>query len=95
MLPDYFFQYALETFCEKRTTCRVEVPHYPNQPVDGPFNGAPPLPWDIPVSPEREFADLEYKLPVPHTAEVRVRSFFQLVTSDAYHRAKATRGLIM
>lgn len=69
--PSNALHYRLETFCEKRTTCRVEVPHYPHQRVDGPHNGTPPLPWNVPVSPEREFADLEYKLPVPHTAEVR------------------------
>ena len=67
----YLYQYILETFCEGRSTARTEVP-YREDVVDGPFNGPPPLPWDIACSPAEQFADQTYKLPVPHTAEVRV-----------------------
>ena len=69
------FQYTLETFCEGRTTARTEIP-FPGGVIDGPFNGPPPMPWDIPCAPAQHFADQVYKLPVPHTEEVRVSEGF-------------------
>ena len=61
----------METFCEGRSTARTEIPYH-GEAVDGPQFGPPPMPWDIACSPAEQFADLVYKLPVPHTAEVRV-----------------------
>ncbi|XP_067935197.1 protein SSUH2 homolog [Watersipora subatra] len=69
--PSNAFHYTLETFCEGRTTARTEIP-YLGDAVDGPFNGPPPMPWDITCAPTQQFSDQVYKLPVPHTAEVRM-----------------------
>ncbi|KAF6019655.1 hypothetical protein EB796_022018 [Bugula neritina] len=69
--PSNALHYTLETFCEGRTTARVEVPYF-GDAVDGPFNGPPPAPWNIICNPAQQFANNAYKLPVPHTEEVRV-----------------------
>ena len=42
------------------------------QPVDGPYSGPAPLPWDIAVHAPNLFKTSEKKMEVPHTAGVKV-----------------------
>ncbi|KAI1308956.1 Protein SSUH2 -like protein [Halotydeus destructor] len=61
------FYYKLDTMYEKRATVDAAVPWYGEQ-LDGPFNGPPPGPWDIPLFPAEPFKNAELRMEVPHTA---------------------------
>ena len=52
---------------------RVDWAHRPYEGgnVDGPFNGNPPGTWQIFCEKPAFFAEKTYKLPVPHTEEVK------------------------
>ena len=65
------FQYTLETFCEGRSTGYVHEP-FMGQPIDGPQNGIPPPPWQIPCVADQMFHDHTKLLEVPHTAVIKV-----------------------
>ncbi|KAI1308960.1 Protein SSUH2 -like protein [Halotydeus destructor] len=65
------FDYRLTTMYEKRTTIDVAVPYY-GEELDGPENGPPPMPWDIPVHPAEQFAGGEAHSEVPHTAHTKL-----------------------
>ena len=48
------------------------------QPIDSPVNGAAPQPWDIIAQPREMFHKHETKLPVPHTANIKVCFLIEL-----------------
>ncbi|TRZ03606.1 hypothetical protein DNTS_018990, partial [Danionella cerebrum] len=64
------FQYRLETFTEARSSAWESEPHT-GQSVDGPQNGASPLPWHINVSYPPKFTDGIQKVRVPHSSFVK------------------------
>ena len=64
------FHYQLETFTEARKSVWTFEPYYGGA-VDGPFNGAAPTPWSIPIQPEQMFRNHEKSCEVPHTAFVK------------------------
>jgi len=61
--------YVLESFSESRIT-QYETEPYRGGPIDGPQNGQPPAPWDIPIQPTGHFTPVTLKSEVPHTASV-------------------------
>ncbi|ELU17182.1 hypothetical protein CAPTEDRAFT_73168, partial [Capitella teleta] len=65
------FHYTLETFTEGRHTAWA-YEGFRGQPVDGPQNGIPPAPWDIPAAPNQLFLNGKVAVEVPHTASVKV-----------------------
>nr|XP_042900882.1 protein SSUH2 homolog [Parasteatoda tepidariorum] len=64
------YHYKLESFGEKRETAKRTTP-YLGQVIDGPENGTPPSPWDIPVTIPGLFMDNKRTFEVPHTAYVK------------------------
>ncbi|GIX66552.1 protein SSUH2 [Caerostris extrusa] len=64
------FHYQLETFGEKRESVERHEP-FTGQYVDGPQNGPPPGPWDIPITIPEMFQDCQIKTEIPHTAYVK------------------------
>ncbi len=67
----YCFQYTLETFTEARSTSRKQKPYHGGI-LDGPENGAAPLPWQIQVQPATPFQESTQIVTVPHTDTVKV-----------------------
>ena len=71
--------------------------------MDGPWNGKPPPPWDIPCEPEKLFANHVMKIEVPHTAYVTVRildTFLTIFVSytthfSNYHRNEIIRRFLV
>ncbi|XP_042206969.1 protein SSUH2 homolog [Homarus americanus] len=78
---DSAFHYELQTFTEKRETSWAFTP-YGGGDVDGPSNGAAPLPWDVEAHPAHLFHDEVKVVQVPHTASVK-----------ECHRCKGTGSL--
>ncbi|XP_069175879.1 protein SSUH2 homolog isoform X1 [Procambarus clarkii] len=78
---DSAFHYELQTFTEKRETSWAFTP-YGGGDVDGPSNGAAPLPWDVEAQPAHLFHDEVKVVQVPHTASVK-----------ECHRCKGTGSL--
>ena len=62
------------TFCEGRRVGKTFRPYH-GGPIDGPENGPPPAAWTIHCVPQGHFIDQKYDIPVPHTDDIRVRSF--------------------
>lgn len=62
--------YILETFAEGRETRNAHAP-YMGGLVDGPENGPPPLPWDIPCQANELFKTHQIQKEVPHTSIIR------------------------
>jgi len=62
----------LETFAEGRNTKNEQEP-YRGGMVDGPHNGIPPPPWNMPCTPNQMFKTHEKRMEVPHTSVVQVR----------------------
>ena len=48
---------------------------FSGQPIDSPVNGPAPLPWDIPLQPPQMFSDFKTAVEVPHTANIKVRTY--------------------
>ncbi|TRY93813.1 hypothetical protein DNTS_012181 [Danionella cerebrum] len=68
--PFTVYRYRLETFTEARSSAWESEPHT-GQSVDGPQNGASPLPWHINVSYPPKFTDGIQKVRVPHSSFVK------------------------
>lgn len=64
------FHVVLRSFTETRGTAWTHVP-YRGGPVDGPENGKPPAPWDIPVRVPGMFINRDHHEAVPHTESVK------------------------
>ena len=68
-----------ETFMESRKTKSKTRPFKGgfvristhNEQVDGPQNGYPPQPWEIPINYPSLFSETKVKVPVPHTEAVQ------------------------
>ncbi|XP_043227070.1 protein SSUH2 homolog [Amphibalanus amphitrite] len=67
--PSSAFKYTLDTFTEARET------KWQYEPSDGAALAAtglqPPLPWDVPVAPQKMFKDGSQKVEVPNTQVVK------------------------
>ncbi|XP_070559103.1 protein SSUH2 homolog [Ptychodera flava] len=70
ILPSNALHYQLVTFAEHRTTKRA-FKSYKGERIDGPSNGSPPAPWDIPCPPRNYFENEVRHLEVPHTQELK------------------------
>ncbi|XP_077983139.1 protein SSUH2 homolog [Glandiceps talaboti] len=70
MMPSSAFHYILDTFTEKRTTSWAYEPFH-GQPIDGPYNGRAPGPWEVEARPPTMFKTQKIQVEVPHTASVK------------------------
>ncbi|XP_070557315.1 protein SSUH2 homolog [Ptychodera flava] len=70
IIPSNAFHYILETFTEKRSTKWAHEPYH-GQPIDGPYNGPAPGPWQIEAKQPPLFTEKVAYVEVPHTASVK------------------------
>ncbi len=68
---NYYFQYKLETFAEKRESQWVYEP-YRGQPISSRGLGPPPTPYEVYVIPEVPFHRSQKTIEIPQTANIRV-----------------------
>lgn len=64
------FHIKARWFTETRATSPAHEP-YRGGLIDGPNNGRPPAPWDVPVHIPGKFIDQDHAEPLSHTDEVR------------------------
>lgn len=62
-------RYEISSFCEDRKT-RLRCVPFKGGLIDGPQNGAPPGPWDIPIESTGFFKTDTLYAEIPHTCEV-------------------------
>ncbi|XP_070559145.1 protein SSUH2 homolog isoform X2 [Ptychodera flava] len=70
IMPSNAFHYILDTFTEKRSTKWAQEPYH-GQPIDGPYNGPAPGPWQIEARQPPPFTAQVTHVEVPHTASVK------------------------
>ncbi len=68
--PSGSFHIKARWFTEARSTSPAHEP-YRGGLLDGPNNGRPPAPWDVPVPIPGSFIHQDHIEPLPHTDEVR------------------------
>ena len=70
--PNFFIQYKLESYVEKRKVSQHQVPYHIGMFVDGSANGPPPHPNDISVSPDgnRLFERQRLSVDIPRSARL-------------------------
>src|SRR4029079_15903480 len=64
------FHIVFRSFTETRSTGPAFLP-YRGEAIDGPHNGTPPAPWDMPVRIPGKFIHQDHEEPVPHTDVVK------------------------
>ena len=70
--PTTAYKYLITSWNEGRKVAWVYKPYPPGSIIDGPANGTPPGTWEIICEKPDMFVEKIYRLPVPHTDEVRI-----------------------
>jgi len=80
-------RYEISSYCEERK-CKWRVVPFRGGLIDGPMNGIPPGPWEIPVQRPGRFKNKTYHKEVPHTCSVhrcfRCHSSGQLMCKNCH-----------